>query len=229
MGFIIIKCAQGGRFMRITENRLRQIIREEMLSEAGFGDVRVAEDQLQSQADKQAAKDLTSLWYDYMRSQLSVSDIADTREFINDRMNKIPSAYALLGKVDAPKFKRDVAALKPTILANFDKLMGDSLEDLGIDPVLIEKEIRPLYAEWVNIMAQAALYMMTLHAHRGEFLFTGRWNGIQNLGSWLGQEFKRLGLSPDTNGLTAKNVQDTFMTSIEPLTGLVKNTLYNTL
>jgi len=214
--------------MRITGSQLRKIIKEELLREAGFGDLRVAEDRLQSEVDVQTAKDLTHLWFDFMTTELSaggpLSGVGATK-YILDGIHRIPSAYPLLEKIDGYQFKQRVAEMKPQLMSNFEEDFGSSLREMGVNTTLVEKEIKPLYMDWVNIMTQYAVYMVTLPDHNGEFLIMGKWSGIENLGSWLGQEFRRLGI-PATK-LSVKQVQNSFMVGIEPLTGLVKQSLYS--
>lgn len=204
--------------MKITSRQLRQIIREELIREAGFGDVRVAEDRLAAEQEMQTFKALKSLWHSTVDKEL-VSSPRDTRT---------PSVYSVPGglefieqHVDYPKFLRELEMLRPKMMADFDNQFRGA-ENIGLDGPLLDVEIRGEYEAWINWICTRAKEMLSFPMHKGEVatMSTG-WRGPERLMTWLSQVN-----DPRSRGRTQGHaefvdIKPAFMRGMEPLTGLV--------
>jgi len=195
--------------MRITVTQLRRIIKEELLRESRSEDL-------------QAAKDMSDIWADLMKEALSFSGPPPLEDYMLERISRIPSPRELLNKIDGDQFKSSVDFMKPQLMPRMEELYFEKLRKGGVDSSLITKEIKPLYAEWINIMTQYAVYMITAKAQKGAFAVKGSWSGLENLGPRLVQVFNRSG-----GRVNQEDVQMGFVAAVEPLTELLQKTLYS--
>jgi hypothetical protein len=203
--------------MRITSRQLRQIIREELIREAGFGDLKVAE----RQEDRKIAYDiLTRAWYDALDADLEPGPDGDgegSRIIANAQVRDTSSL--LLNVSPHPDF----SAMKPKLLANFDKAFSSFKGKISDN--LLNIEIRGEYAKWVDHATWLAslLFVDSFGARDPR---TDEWRGIDTTVMWLGQEIKRRGINLNMSEDAAREgLANLFLRGTEELTGAVKRSL----
>ena len=224
--------------MRITSRQLRQIIREELIREAGMGDVRVADAEADKQQDlenrKQDFKTFTGAWYDALdedlknASKFSASDLAGTGRseggqiIINTLVYKGSPGESYVSNLAKAKRLPNLKAMKPKLLANFDKAFS-SLKG-KINDNLYNIELRGEYAKWVD----HALWLASLF-FAGDLgamdPMTDDWHGLDDSVSWLGQEIRRLGIDVGSEAKAREGLADMFLRGTEELTGVVKSAI----
>jgi hypothetical protein len=206
--------------MRITGSKLRRIIREELLREAGFGDLRVAEHELDLEKYRKAESTMENLWF--VAIDENYKDPATAEHLY------IPEFAEYLRKyVDTRSFYDELDQAKSDMMKYLSGVLESIKLSWNLDPRQ-EAQIRKAFAAWVDHMVKLATYLNEMDSIKGEYVMYSDWRGPQGLDAMLDQaKLKPSGRESYPGAMVdvplplSQVIEHVFKDSVETLTGIL--------